>query len=122
MPQGPVIDPIFRKATSLALRPQSRIPLRSPAFYQEHGIDLKLDARVATLDTKSRHVQLVDGSRHAYDALLLATGAEPVRLDVPGADLPHVHYLRTLADSSAIVAKALHLTASGGDWRELHWS
>jgi NADPH-dependent 2,4-dienoyl-CoA reductase/sulfur reductase-like enzyme len=52
-------------------------------------------------------VQLVDGSRYAYDALLLATGAEPVRLDVLGSDLPHVHYLRTVADSRALVAKAL---------------
>ena len=81
--------------------------LRSPEFYQQHDIDLKLGARVATIDTASRHVQLVDGSKHAYDSLLLATGAEPVRLDVPGADLPHVHYLRTVADSSAIIAKAL---------------
>ena len=81
--------------------------LRSPEFYQQHDIDLKLGARVATIDTASRHVQLIDGSKHAYDSLLLATGAEPVRLDVPGADLPHVHYLRTVADSSAIIAKAL---------------
>jgi NADPH-dependent 2,4-dienoyl-CoA reductase/sulfur reductase-like enzyme/nitrite reductase/ring-hydroxylating ferredoxin subunit len=82
-------------------------PLRPPAFYREHRIDLKLDAPVATLDTKSRYVQLVDGSRYAFDALLLATGAEPVRLDIPGANLRHVHYLRTLADGRALVAKAL---------------
>ena len=79
--------------------------LRSAHFYQEQNIDLQLSARVNAIDTKSRHVQLVDGSRHAYDALLLATGAEPVRLDIPGASLLHVHYLRTLADSRALVAK-----------------
>ena len=81
--------------------------LRSAKFYKDQNIDLHLSARVNAIDTKDRHVQLVDGSRHAYDALLLATGAEPVRLDVPGADLPHVHYLRTLADSRALVSKAL---------------
>ncbi|MEO8186193.1 MAG: FAD-dependent oxidoreductase [Burkholderiaceae bacterium] len=82
-------------------------PLRSPAFYREHGIDVKLSARVVAIDTASRNVQLEDGSRHSYDALLLATGAEPVRLEVPGADLPHVHYLRTLADSRALVTSAM---------------
>jgi NADPH-dependent 2,4-dienoyl-CoA reductase/sulfur reductase-like enzyme/nitrite reductase/ring-hydroxylating ferredoxin subunit len=82
-------------------------PLRPPAFYLDHDIDLKLGTPVATLDTKSQHVQLVDGNRHVYDALLLATGAEPVRLDVPGASLRHVHYLRTVADSRALVAKTL---------------
>ena len=80
--------------------------LRSANFYKDQNIDLHLNARVQAIDTKGRHVQLVDGSRHAYDALLLATGAEPVRLDLPGASLPHVHYLRTLADSRVLVAKA----------------
>jgi NADPH-dependent 2,4-dienoyl-CoA reductase/sulfur reductase-like enzyme/nitrite reductase/ring-hydroxylating ferredoxin subunit len=82
-------------------------PLRPQAFYQEHDIDLKLEAPVAALDPNNRHLQLVNGTRIAYDALLLATGAEPVRLGVPGGNLRHVHYLRTLADSRALVAKAL---------------
>ncbi|MEO9135554.1 MAG: FAD-dependent oxidoreductase [Casimicrobiaceae bacterium] len=81
--------------------------LRSPEFYREHAIDVKLGARVVAIDTTRHDVQLADGSHHRYDALLLATGAEPMRLDVPGADLPHVHYLRTLTDSRALVARAL---------------
>ena len=81
-------------------------PLRSTDFYRKHRIELVREARVAAIDTASRHVQLVDGTRHPYDALLIATGAEPVPLDVPGATLPHVHYLRTLVDSRALVAKA----------------
>jgi NADPH-dependent 2,4-dienoyl-CoA reductase/sulfur reductase-like enzyme/nitrite reductase/ring-hydroxylating ferredoxin subunit len=104
---GPCDRPNLSKGFLAGTTSAQSNPLRPPAFYLEHDIDLRLGAPVATLDTKSRHVQLVDGSRHAYDALLLATGAEPVRLDVPGATLRHVHYLRTLADSRALVAKAL---------------
>ena len=81
--------------------------LRPAKFYQDHEIDLRLGARVAAIDIAGGHVELADGSRRAYGALLLATGADPVRLAIPGGDLPHVHYLRTLADSRALVAKAL---------------
>src|SRR5579864_6608706 len=81
--------------------------LRPAKFYKEHEIDLHLGASVAAIDTGSGRIGLADGSWHAYGALLLATGADPVRLEVPGSDLPHVHYLRTLADSRALVSKAL---------------
>ena len=81
--------------------------LQPNGFYTEHDIDLRLDAQVTVIDVEHRRVELADGSHHSYDSLLLATGAEPIRLDIPGADLPHVHYLRTLADCHALLAKAL---------------
>ena len=80
--------------------------LRPPDFYKEHGIELKLGVRVTSIDASKRQVTLADGSRHGYGALLLATGADVVRLDVPGSNLPHVHYLRTLADCNSLIAKA----------------
>jgi NADPH-dependent 2,4-dienoyl-CoA reductase/sulfur reductase-like enzyme/nitrite reductase/ring-hydroxylating ferredoxin subunit len=80
------------------------IPLRSLEFYTEHEIDLRLDTRVASIDPAMHAVSLPDGSTISYGALLLATGAEPVRLTVPGASRPHVHVLRTLADSDALIA------------------
>ena len=103
---GPCDRPNLSKGYLSGAAAAKSNPLRSADFYKKHRISVKLDATVATIDTAGRHVQLVDGTRHAYDALLLATGAEPVRLEVPGAHLPHVHYLRTLADSRALVAKA----------------
>jgi NADPH-dependent 2,4-dienoyl-CoA reductase/sulfur reductase-like enzyme/nitrite reductase/ring-hydroxylating ferredoxin subunit len=82
--------------------------LRSMAFYKAHAIDVRLGVRVAAIDTENRQVELADGSRCDYEALLLATGAEPNHLDdIPGERLPHVHYLRSLADARALVAKAL---------------
>ena len=86
--------------------PEEWIPRRPPEFYAEHGIELKLGAHAAAIDAKAREVRLADGSRHHYGALLLATGATPVRLDIPGSNLPHIHYLRTLADSRALIAAA----------------
>jgi NADPH-dependent 2,4-dienoyl-CoA reductase/sulfur reductase-like enzyme len=82
------------------------VPLRSESFYGENGIDLRLNANVARIDPKSRNVALSDGSTISYDRLLLAMGAEPVRLPIPGAGPSQVLTLRSLADCRAIIARA----------------
>ncbi len=81
-------------------------PLRPAAFYAEHAIELRLDSRVKAIDVAGRAVEMEDGTRHPYGALLLATGATPIRLDLPGADLPHVHYLRSQIDGEALAQAA----------------
>jgi len=80
------------------------LPLQEAADYTAQGIDLQLDCEVVSLDPQARQVATRSGERIAYDALLLATGAEPRRLALPGFDLPRVRVLRTLADARAIVA------------------
>ena len=75
-------------------------------FYTAAAIDLRLKTEVASIDTKARNVVLAGGAAVPYDRLLLATGAEPVRLPIPGADQPHVHVLRSLADCRAIIESA----------------
>jgi NADPH-dependent 2,4-dienoyl-CoA reductase/sulfur reductase-like enzyme/nitrite reductase/ring-hydroxylating ferredoxin subunit len=82
------------------------IPLQPPEFYTDHKIELQLGTRVAGIDAHSREITLENGKRRRFGALLIATGAEPVRLNIPGADGPAVHYLRSLADSNAIIAVA----------------
>jgi apoptosis-inducing factor 3 len=80
------------------------IPLRSPEFYAERRIDLLLESRVSTLDARARRVQLENGRTYEFGALLIATGGEPVRLDIRGAAALPIHYLRTFSDSRAIIA------------------
>jgi NAD(P)H-nitrite reductase large subunit len=80
--------------------------LRDEGFYTEHGIDLRLKTKVAEIDVSARKVVLGNGNNVPFDRLLLATGAEALRLPLPGMDLPHVHTLRTLADSRAIIKAA----------------
>ena len=82
------------------------IPLRSSEFYGDQKIDLRLNTRAISIDAANRRLRTANGADLEYDALLLAIGAEPVHLSLPGGDLPHVRYLRTLADSRAIAHAA----------------
>src|SRR5204863_1551529 len=82
------------------------IPLRSADFYREQKIDTFTNTSVTAIDPQEKKVTLTNGRSLGYGALLLATGAEPVRLAIPGGDLPHVYYLRTLTDSRRIIDKA----------------
>jgi len=102
----PVDRPNLSKDYLAGNAPEDWVPLRPQSFYQENGIELRTKATVARIDPRAREAVLADGDRLRYDRLLLATGAEPVRLSIPGADRPHVHTLRSLADSRAIIAQA----------------
>jgi NADPH-dependent 2,4-dienoyl-CoA reductase/sulfur reductase-like enzyme/nitrite reductase/ring-hydroxylating ferredoxin subunit len=85
--------------------PEDWIPLRAEGFYAEHKIDI-VRGRATRLDAKSKTLDVEGHGAISYDALLLATGAEPVRLKMPGDDQPQIHYLRSLVDSRAIIAAA----------------
>ncbi|MDB5605376.1 MAG: Reductase C-terminal [Bradyrhizobium sp.] len=99
----PVDRPNLSKDYLAGSAPEDWLPLRPDSFYAEAGIDLRLESNVTSIDTKARNVVIAGGGAIAYDRLLLATGAEPVRLPIPGADQPHVHTLRSLADCRAII-------------------
>lgn len=86
--------------------PAEWMPLRDDAWYADHDIDLRLGVEIATLDPAARVVGLRSGDAVAYDALLLALGAEPRRLPIPGFDRADVFTLRSLADADAIMRAA----------------
>jgi NADPH-dependent 2,4-dienoyl-CoA reductase/sulfur reductase-like enzyme/nitrite reductase/ring-hydroxylating ferredoxin subunit len=82
------------------------MPLREPGFYEDNKIDLRLNTEVESFDPKARIVALPGGKTLAYDALILATGAEPQRPPIPGLDGPNVHLVRSLKDARALIAAA----------------
>jgi len=102
----PVDRPNLSKDYLAGSAPKDWLPLRPDAFYRESGIDLHLNTEVIGINVKAREVLGAGGKNLPYDRLLLATGAEPVRLPIPGADQPHVYTLRSLADCQAIIDTA----------------
>ena len=88
-------------------------------FYAENDIELWTSTRVTGIDTGAKELLLDGDRRQRFDRLLVATGAEPRRLDVPGAGLDGVHYLRTLADSDRIadrISSGERLVVVGSGW------
>jgi NADPH-dependent 2,4-dienoyl-CoA reductase/sulfur reductase-like enzyme/nitrite reductase/ring-hydroxylating ferredoxin subunit len=102
----PVDRPNLSKDYLAGSAPEDWVPLRGDDWYAENKIDLKLKTEVTGVDVKSKEVLLGHGGKIQFDKLLLATGAEPVKLDVPGADQKHVYTLRSLNDCRAIIAQA----------------
>lgn len=79
-----------------------RLHLRPASYYEEHEVELVLDARVTSIEPERNCVRTASGRELGYDALLLATGSRPRRLEVSGAELLGVHYLRTVADADTL--------------------
>jgi NADPH-dependent 2,4-dienoyl-CoA reductase/sulfur reductase-like enzyme/nitrite reductase/ring-hydroxylating ferredoxin subunit len=103
---APVDRPNLSKDYLAGNASEDWVPLRPESFYSENAIDLRLATEVVAIDPGSQEIALSDGHSIQYDRLLLATGAEPVRLWIPGADQAHVHSLRSLADCRAIIGRA----------------
>ncbi|MFI0939291.1 NAD(P)/FAD-dependent oxidoreductase [Streptomyces sp. NPDC021020] len=97
--------------------------VQQPGWYAEHDVELHLGQPVVHLDKDARSISLGDGTTLIYDKLLLATGSEPRRLDIPGTDLAGVHHLRRLAHADRLkhVLTSLgrengHLVIAGAGW------
>lgn len=115
---APVDRPNLSKDYLAGSAPEEWMPLQGPDYYAEQKIDLRLNTEVTALDTQERSVAVASGERFPYDALLLATGAEPVRLKLPGFDLPNVYGLRSLGDTRRLIeglknAKTVALVGAG---------
>lgn len=104
-PDAPYDRPNLSKDYLAGEAPEEWIPLRSPSFLEDHGIH-RVHARVGRVDLTDHWVVLEDGETLPFGALLLAPGASPRKLEVPGSQQAHVFTLRSLADSRAIISRA----------------
>ncbi|MDF5722784.1 MAG: FAD-dependent oxidoreductase [Rhizonema sp. PD37] len=86
--------------------PREKMPLRSPEFYKQNNIEVLLNKQAVHVDAKAKTITFEDDDTLNYDALLLATGGQPKKLNVEGADLTNVFTFRSFADSDRILAAA----------------
>jgi len=102
----PVDRPNLSKDYLSGNAPEDWMPLRPADFFTEQKIELALSSRVTSLDPQKKEVKTESGKTYRFGALLLATGAEPVRISVPGADDSRLFYLRTWADARSLIKAA----------------
>ena len=118
-PERPYLRPPLSKEYLRGEKPREKVHVHPETFYAEHRIDLLTSSPVQAIDPATREVVLADARRLPFDRLLLATGARPRNLSVPGADLPGVASLRTLGDADALraaIADAERVVVVGAGW------
>ena len=103
----PMDRPNLSKDFLSGVAPEGWLPVRDEAFYKKHELTLVPGVEVTKLEPAAHRVALADGRTLEYGELLLATGAAPVRLDIPGASLPHVFTLRTLPETRGILERTV---------------
>ena len=101
-PHQPYERPPLSKGYLQGSSPRDEVFVHPQSWYDDHDVDLRLGTVVTALDRAAHRVTTGAGEELGYDKLVLATGSSPRLLSVPGADLPGVHYLRTLDDSDAL--------------------
>ncbi len=82
------------------------MPLRSDDFYKEYGIEILFNKKVKSVNSSESSITFENGENLKYDKLLIATGGTPRKLNIPGSDLKNIFYLRSFADSDAIINAA----------------
>jgi 3-phenylpropionate/trans-cinnamate dioxygenase ferredoxin reductase subunit len=116
----PYERPPLTKGFLTGKEPLDKAYVHEESWYADHDVELRLGTAVAGIDRGRREVRLADGERIAYTRLLLTTGASPRRLGIPGADLGHVHYVRSADDSerlrSALAQGDRRVVVVGAGW------
>ena len=87
---------------------EAEITINNSEWYREHGVAVKLQTVIEDVDLKKKRLRASSGETFDCETLLIATGARARKLDCPGSDLPNVFYLRSMADSRKIRARAAH--------------
>ena len=104
--QAPYDRPNLSKDYLAGTASDEALPLHPHAYYQDRGVELTLGRKITALDPARKRLTFDDGTAREFGVIILATGADPVSLDLPGENGPPIHYLRTLDDSRRIIKAA----------------